>query len=113
MDHTEIFMKILKLLSISLTIAFLSLVVTPKPAHAFVLFGVHFFEKVKPTPTPTPKVTPKPTTTPIQVSPTPSGTHIDNNNLPTTGPEESVGALLLAVVAGFVAHKYWQVTHQA
>jgi hypothetical protein len=108
-------MKNFKLLSISLAIACLGLIATPKPAHAFVLFGVHFFEKAKPSPTPTPAATPTPTPTatptPTVVA-TPAGTHIGNNNLPTTGPEESVGALLLAVVAGFVARKYWQVSHQ-
>jgi hypothetical protein len=107
-------MKYLKVFIISAIVIGLGFAATPQPAHAFTLFGIKFFEKSTPTPTPTPKptVTPTPTPTPIlTATPTVAGV-TTNGNLPSTGPEQSIGALLLAVVGGFVARKYWQVTHQ-
>ena len=104
--------KSLKILAIALLIASAGAMAAPKPAHAFTLFGIHFFEKAKPTPTPTPRPTATPTPTPTaapSATPTPAG---DHGNLPNTGPTEDVGVLLLIVVAGFIARKYWQVSHQ-
>jgi hypothetical protein len=103
------YMKTLKLFIVTLAIVLTAAAVTPRPANAFVLFGIHFFEK-KPTPTPTPVTTPTPTPT---VTPTGETQGVSTgDNLPSTGPAESVGALLSVVVAGFVARKYWQVSHQ-
>lgn len=105
-------MKIARFAASLVVIASLSLS-TVTPAQAFTLFGVRFFEKSQPTPTPTatPSPTPRPTTTP---RPTDANGQVlgENDHLPATGPEESVGLILLAVSGAFVARKLWQVNHQ-
>jgi hypothetical protein len=104
-------MKLLKVITLSLLIAGLSLAAAPQPAQAFTLFGIRFFERSTPTPTPTPKPTVTPTPI-LTATPTVQGVQT-GDNLPSTGPEESVGVLLLAIVGGFIAHKYWQATQTA
>lgn len=105
-------MRYFKLTTLSFMLVAFSLAFSPQPAQAFTLFGIHFFEKAKPTVTPTPKPTPTPT--PITtVSPTPVMANMtDQSNLPSTGPEQNVAGLLLAIIVGFIARKYWQVSHQ-
>jgi hypothetical protein len=108
-NGVSIFMKsVVKPLNLVVAIALavmLTFAITPKPANAFVLFGIHLFEKAKPTPTPTPIPTPTPTSTP-KPSVSPTATVIaPDGNLPTTGPEESVGTVLLAVIGSLIALK--------
>ena len=108
--------KYITLALTTLLVLTLATAVNPQPTHAFTLFGVKFFEpKPKPTPTPKPSVTPTPivvvTPTPV-VTATPPPAMAGQSNLPSTGPEESAATILLVVVGGFVARKYWQVSHR-
>jgi len=100
--------KLAKILT-SFTLVAMLAVAIPSQAEAFTLFGIKFFEKPTPTPTIAPTVAPT-----IVATPTVSASPViaDNSNLPTTGPETGIAAILVMIAGAFIARKYWQVPHK-
>src|SRR5690242_11600529 len=104
-------MKTVKLAKILTSFAFVAIlaVAVPTQAEAFTLFGIRFFEKPTPTPTIAPTIAPTIVATPtVSASPVVGA----GGNLPSTGPETGIAAILVLISGAFIARKYWQVPHK-